>query len=100
MLRVWEARCILDTNTSRIVERIRGSSKAGRMQARMDLYELAGRAGPDRDFNYALLDLGGLVCRARILGAVVSGAAILSTGAVGADEPPAMLSPTMGGSST
>jgi len=52
---------LLDANMERIGTRLRGS-KVGRMQMRMDLYDLAGRDGPDRDFNYALLDLGALVC--------------------------------------
>ena len=55
---------LLDTNTERIVSRIRGTSALRRTQMRMDLYDLAGRPGPDRDFNFALLDLGALVCRA------------------------------------
>jgi DNA (cytosine-5)-methyltransferase 1 len=55
---------LLDTNTERIVSRIRGAESVRRTQMRMDLYDLAGRPGPDRAFNYALLDLGGLVCRA------------------------------------
>jgi DNA (cytosine-5)-methyltransferase 1 len=55
---------LLDTNTERIVSRIRGTATVKRAQMRMDLYNLAGRPGPDSDFNYALLDLGGLLCRA------------------------------------
>ena len=55
---------LLDTNTERIVARLRGTSSVLRAQMRMDLYDLAGRSGPDQDFNYALLDLGALVCRA------------------------------------
>ena len=55
---------LLDTNTERIVARIRGGAAPRRAQMRMDLYHLAGRAGPNAEFNYALLDLGALVCRA------------------------------------
>ena len=55
---------LLDTNTERIVGRVRGAASLRRAQMRMDLYDLAGREGPDRNFNYALLDLGALVCRA------------------------------------
>lgn len=55
---------LLDTNTERIVGRIRGATGLRRAQMRMDLYHLAGRIGPDSDFNYALLDFGALVCRA------------------------------------
>jgi DNA (cytosine-5)-methyltransferase 1 len=55
---------LLDTNTERIVARLRGTPSVRRAQMRMDLYDLAGRSGPDQSFNYALLDLGALVCRA------------------------------------
>jgi DNA (cytosine-5)-methyltransferase 1 len=55
---------LLDANTERIVSRIRGAAETRRMQMRTDLYDLAGRLGPDREFNFALLDLGALVCRA------------------------------------
>jgi A/G-specific adenine glycosylase len=55
---------LVDTNTERIVGRVRGDPRVRRAQMRMDLHDLAGREGPDRDFNFALLDLGALVCRA------------------------------------
>ena len=56
---------IVDTNTTRIVGRVRGrEDRTLRWQLRLDLHGLAGREGPDADFNYALLDLGGTVCRA------------------------------------
>lgn len=54
---------ILDTNTIRIVGRVRARAKPEVWQTRLDLYELAGRAGADAAFNYALLDLGALICR-------------------------------------
>jgi len=55
---------IVDTNTERIVGRVRGrDEKTMRWQLRLDLHALAGREGPDAAFNYALLDLGGTVCR-------------------------------------
>jgi A/G-specific adenine glycosylase len=54
---------LLDTNTRRIVSRIRGTEPR-RWQLRLDLYALAGEQGPTADFNYALLDLGALVCGA------------------------------------
>jgi DNA (cytosine-5)-methyltransferase 1 len=54
---------LLDTNTERIVGRLRARPGLRRMQMRMDLYDLAGRDGPDRRFNFALLDLGALVCK-------------------------------------
>ena len=55
---------LLDTNTMRIVSRLNARDVNRRWQLRLDLYQLAGRAGPDAEFNYALLDLGALVCRA------------------------------------
>lgn len=54
---------IVDTNTERIIGRVRNRTKTPRWQLRLDLHELAGRDGPDADFNYALLDLGAQVCR-------------------------------------
>jgi len=54
---------LLDVNTERIVGRIRGQGQVRRTQMRLDLYDLAGREGPDGQFNYALLDLGALACR-------------------------------------
>lgn len=56
---------ILDTNTTRIVSRVTAREQGHAWQARLDLYELAGRAGADASFNYALLDLGALVCKPR-----------------------------------
>jgi DNA (cytosine-5)-methyltransferase 1 len=56
---------IVDTNTVRIVGRVRGRQETTkRWQLRLDLHGLAGRDGPDAAFNYALLDLGAKVCRA------------------------------------
>jgi DNA (cytosine-5)-methyltransferase 1 len=55
---------LLDTNTMRIVGRIYGHERSRRWQLRLDLHHLAGAKGPDAAFNYALLDLGALVCRA------------------------------------
>lgn len=56
---------LIDTNTDRIVERLnRRQGTTRRWQTRLDLFLLAGAAGPDAEFNYALLDLGALVCRA------------------------------------
>jgi len=54
---------ILDTNTERIVGRVRARPRRVRWQLRLDLYQLAGSDGADAQFNYALLDLGALVCR-------------------------------------
>jgi DNA (cytosine-5)-methyltransferase 1 len=54
---------LVDTNTVRITGRVFDREKGRRWQLRLDLYRLAGAAGPDAAFNYALLDLGALVCR-------------------------------------
>ncbi len=56
---------LIDTNTTRVVRRVLGSPSAGAWQQRLDLYRLAGRDGLDARFNYALLDLGALICKAR-----------------------------------
>lgn len=55
---------LLDTNTMRIVGRLNARESKRRWQLRLDLFQLAGPSGPDAEFNYALLDLGALVCRA------------------------------------
>lgn len=56
---------LMDTNTERIVSRVTGNTRGARKwQLRLDLYELAGAAGADSRFNYGLLDLGALACRA------------------------------------
>ncbi|HEX6780869.1 MAG TPA: DNA (cytosine-5-)-methyltransferase [Solirubrobacterales bacterium] len=54
---------LIDSNTTRIVGRIFDRDRARRFQLRLDLYRLAGPDGPDAAFNYALLDLGALVCK-------------------------------------
>ena len=57
---------LLDTNTLRIARRFSGESlKQSKWQLRLSLHELAGDRGADAEWNQALLDLGGLVCRAR-----------------------------------
>ena len=55
---------LVDTNTQRITSRLNARDSTRRWQIRLDLYRLAGAQGPDAEFNYALLDLGALVCRA------------------------------------
>jgi DNA (cytosine-5)-methyltransferase 1 len=57
---------LIDTNTRRIVSRVKGNEKVHSWQVRLDLYQMSGSAGPDAAFNYALLDFGALVCRARM----------------------------------
>ena len=55
---------LMDTNTERIASRVAGRDRsAPRWQLRLDLYDIAGPVGADQNFNYALLDLGALVCR-------------------------------------
>jgi DNA (cytosine-5)-methyltransferase 1 len=56
---------LVDTNTERIVGRVIGQTGSrGAWKRRLGLYRLAGPRGADSPFNYALLDLGALVCRA------------------------------------
>jgi A/G-specific adenine glycosylase len=56
---------LMDTNTERIVSRVIGHGQGSRRwQLRLDLYRLAGSTGADAEFNYALLDLGAMVCQA------------------------------------
>jgi DNA (cytosine-5)-methyltransferase 1 len=54
---------LLDTNTMRVVGRLKARESTRRWQLRLDLYRLSGSTGPDAEFNYGLLDLGALVCR-------------------------------------
>jgi DNA (cytosine-5)-methyltransferase 1 len=54
---------IVDTNTERIATRVRRRRVHRRWQVRLDLQHLASSEGPDAAFNFALLDLGALVCR-------------------------------------
>jgi A/G-specific adenine glycosylase len=55
---------IIDTNTDRIASRVMGRERSTRWQVRLDMYHMAGSEGPTPSFNYALLDLGALICRA------------------------------------
>jgi A/G-specific adenine glycosylase len=55
---------LLDTNTMRVVGRLKERESTRRWQLRLDLYRISGSTGPDAEFNYGLLDLGALVCRA------------------------------------
>jgi DNA (cytosine-5)-methyltransferase 1 len=54
---------LMDTTTERVISRIQARSDIRRWQLRLDLYEAAGRSGPDTEFNRALLDLGAIICR-------------------------------------
>ena len=57
---------LMDTNTRRIARRVHGAdAKVPDWLLRLNLHTLAGRSGPDVEWNQALLDLGALVCRAR-----------------------------------
>ena len=58
---------LIDTNTTRIARRLRGvDDRHPRWKLRMVLHELAGQEGADVVWNQALLDLGALVCTARL----------------------------------
>jgi DNA (cytosine-5)-methyltransferase 1 len=54
---------LVDRTTARIVGRITRHTDTRRYQLRLDLHRLAGAAGPDAEFNRALLDLGRELCR-------------------------------------
>lgn len=56
---------LLDTNTMRVAKRIIGDPTLPKWEARVELYRRAMPKGPDADWNYALLDLGGTVCTAK-----------------------------------
>ena len=53
---------LLDTNTSRIARRMIGNPKAGKWEIRLALQRLSRPGGPNRDWNFGLLDLGALIC--------------------------------------
>jgi DNA (cytosine-5)-methyltransferase 1 len=55
---------LVDTNTARITTRVFNREDGRRWQLRLDLHRLSGADGPNAAFNYALLDLGALICRA------------------------------------
>ncbi len=54
---------LVDTNTTRIIQRVRGLERAGHWHFRSETYDLADSKGADAAFNYAMLDLGALICR-------------------------------------
>jgi DNA (cytosine-5)-methyltransferase 1 len=54
---------LMGTNATRIVKRYTGRQSARTWQLRVDLNRLAGPAGPDAEFNSALIDFGAMVCR-------------------------------------
>jgi A/G-specific adenine glycosylase len=54
---------LLDTSTMRLIGRLYGHEDSRRWQLRLDLHRLAGAEGPNAAFNFALLDLGALVCQ-------------------------------------
>jgi DNA (cytosine-5)-methyltransferase 1 len=60
-----EPAVLIDANTRRIVSRFTGLEASSSWTIRLEIFRLAGTSGPDEQFNYALLDLGALVCRAR-----------------------------------
>ena len=57
---------LLDTNTKRIAQRVLGAeAHVPTWKLRLFLRELAGNEGANTKWNYALLDLGALVCKSR-----------------------------------
>lgn len=58
-----EPAVLIDANTRRIVSRFSGLDASSSWTLRLEIFRLAGAAGPNEEFNYALLDLGALVCR-------------------------------------
>ena len=56
---------LLDTNTQRVARRLAGKGSLASWEARLDLYRRSGSGGPDAEWNYALLDLGGTICTSR-----------------------------------
>ncbi|HSZ03881.1 MAG TPA: DNA (cytosine-5-)-methyltransferase [Solirubrobacteraceae bacterium] len=54
---------LLDQTTARVAGRLARHGDTRRFQVRLDLHRLAGSAGPDAEFNRALLDLGRELCR-------------------------------------
>jgi len=56
---------LLDTNTTRIARRMIGNPNAGQWEIRLALQRLSRPGGPNREWNFGLLDLGALVCTSR-----------------------------------
>ena len=56
---------LLDANTRRFARRYTGRDKLAPWEMRLALHELARPGVADAEWNYALLDLGALVCGAR-----------------------------------
>ena len=57
---------LVDTNTLRIARRVVRNRDAPIWRLRIALGELSGHTGPNEAWNQALLDLGALVCTARV----------------------------------
>lgn len=55
---------VLHESSRRIISRFTGRSADSNWTARLELFLLAGPAGPDAEFNLALSDLGAAVCTA------------------------------------
>lgn len=53
---------LVDRTTTRVAMRVARHDDDRRFQLRLDLHRLAGVAGPDAEFNRALMDLGREVC--------------------------------------
>ena len=54
---------LIDTNTTRFVRRFSGSDRLASWEQRLMLHRLAKPGAADADWNYALLDLGALICK-------------------------------------
>ena len=53
----------LHSAAARVAARMAGRDETGRWQLRLDLYRLAGPAGPDAKFSAAVIHLGNEICR-------------------------------------
>lgn len=59
---------VVDTNTSRVVSRLKGFQETGEMRRKKEVREAYRKildTEKPREFNYALLDLGALICTPR-----------------------------------
>ena len=56
---------LIDANTRRIVSRLAGTDASSTWTLRLEIFGWPAARVPDERFNYALLDLGALVCRPR-----------------------------------
>ena len=52
----------LNSSAARVASRVAGQEHRRRWQLRLDLHQIAGPAGPNADFNAAILHLGSMLC--------------------------------------